>query len=223
AVDTLRRAADHAAAAADRSRLRERRDADHAVRVLDDLTCSITRAARRLVTAGRELLSVGLPHDTVPTTLHFSVDRPPAVLEPVRTGIDDTTEQVVRPVVATVSLDAGHVDEVRDAVLRAAEAIRRRQDQAGRRLLEARRLDAAAHAVQDAEAAADRAARDAEQRAVDAAETDAGVGAAAAGLQHRWREWITADRTTALLPELDRDRVVLMRRLSTQLDALIDA
>src|SRR5690606_7683646 len=47
AVDTLRRAADHAAAAADRSRLRERRDADHAVRVLDDLTCSITRAARR--------------------------------------------------------------------------------------------------------------------------------------------------------------------------------
>ena len=223
AVDTLRRAADHAAAAADRSRLRERRDADHAVRVLDDLTCSITRAARRLVTAGRDLLSVGLPHDTVPTTLHFSVDRPPAVLEPVRTGIDDTTEQVVRPVVATVSLDAGHVDEVRDAVLRAAEATRHRRDQAGRRLLEARRLDAAAHAVREAEAAADRAARDAEQRAVDAAETDAGVGAAAAGLQHRWREWITADRTTALLPELDRDRVVLMRRLSTQLDALIDA
>src|SRR5690606_2144884 len=73
------------------------------------------------------------------------------------------------------------------------------------------------------EAAADRAARDAEQRAVDAAETDAGVGAAAAGLQPRWREWITADRTTAPLPELDRERVVLMRRLSTQPDALLDA
>lgn len=222
-VDALRRAAEHAAAAADRSRLHERRDADHAARALDELSCSVTRAARRLATAGRDLLSVGLPHDTVPTTLHFSVDRPPAVLESVRTGIDDTTEQVVRPVVATVLLDAGHVDEVRDAVLRAAEATSRRRDQAGRRLLEARRLDAAAHAVREAEAAADRAARDAEQRAVDAAETDAGVGAAAAGLQHRWREWITADRTTALLPELERDRVVLMRGLSTRLDALIDS
>ncbi|SED31159.1 TIGR02680 family protein [Rhodococcus pyridinivorans] len=223
AVDALRRAAEHATAAADRSRMQERRHTDHAARLLDELTFSVTRAARRLATVGRDLLSVGLPHDTAPTTLHFSADRPPAVLEPVRTGIDDTTEQVVRPVVATVSLDAGHVDEVRDAILRAAEATRRRRDQAGRRLLEARRLDAAAHAVREAEAAADRAARDAEQRAVEAAETDAGVGAAAAGLQHRWREWITADRTTALLPELDRDRVILMRRLSTRLDALIDS
>ncbi|MBS9373013.1 TIGR02680 family protein [Rhodococcus sp. B50] len=222
AVDALHRAAEHAAAAAERSRLRERRDAGHAAGVLDELTCAVTRAARRLATAGRDLLSVGLSHDTVPTTLHFSVDPPPAVLEPVRTGVHDTPEQVVRPVVATVSLDPEQVGDARDAVLRSAEATRRRRDQADRRLVEARRLDAAAHAVREAEAAADRAARDAEHRAVEAAETDAGVGAAAAGLQHRWREWITADRTTALLPELDRDRVVLMRRLSTQLDALID-
>ncbi|SUE13338.1 Uncharacterised protein [Rhodococcus gordoniae] len=222
AVDALHRAAEHSAAAAERSRLRERRDADRAAGVLDELTCVVTRAVRRLATAGRDLPAVGLPHDTVPATLHFSVDHPPAVLEPVRTGVHDTPEQVVRPVVATVSLDPGQVGDARDAVLRAAEATRRRRDQADRRLLEARRLDAAAHAVREAEAAADRAAHDAEHRAVEAAETDAGVGAVAAGLQHRWREWITADRTTALLPELDRDRVVLMRRLSTQLDVLID-
>ena len=222
AVDALGRVAEQAVAAADRSRRQEHLDAEHAARLLDELTRAVTRAARRLATARRELVSVGLPHDTVPAALQFSVDRPTTALESVRIGLQDAPEQVARPVVASVSLDSGHVEHARESVLRAAEETHRRREQAGRRLLEARRLEAAAHAVREAEAAADRAARDAEHRAVDAAEKDAGVGAAAAGLLHRWREWITADRTVALLPELDRERVVLMRRLSTSLDALID-
>ncbi|MEU5843094.1 TIGR02680 family protein [Rhodococcus sp. NPDC047139] len=222
AVGALGRAAAQAAAAADRSRRQERLDADHAARSLDELTGAVSRAARRLAAAGRELVSVGLPHDTVPAALHFSVDCPQATLEAVQVGVQDTPEQIARPVVASVSLEPGQVDAARQSALEAAETTRRRRDQAGRRLLEARRLEAAAHAVREAEAAADRAARDAEHRAVEAAETDAGVAAAAADLQHQWREWITADRTTALLPELDHDRVILMRRLSTHLDALID-
>ncbi|WP_241387183.1 TIGR02680 family protein [Rhodococcus sp. CH91] len=222
ALDALGHAAEHAALAAERARRQERLDADHAARCVDDLTSAVTQAAWRLGAAGRELVAAGLPHDTVPAAVRVEIDCPTPVLEPVRFGLHNAPEQLARPVVARVSLDSENVEDARETALRAVEAARRRREQVGRRLLEARRLGATAHTVREAEEAAGHAARDAEHSAVEAAEADAEVGAAAAGLQHRWREWITADRTAALLPELDRDRVALMRRLSSHLDTLIE-
>ncbi|UYP20281.1 TIGR02680 family protein [Rhodococcus sp. Z13] len=221
-VGALARTADLTADAAEHARHQEHTEAEHAAVLLDELTAAVTRAAQRLGTARSALAPVGLPGDPVPGPLYLGIDRVAPALGSVRTGRETAPEPVVRPTVPLVHLVPDEIDPVREAVERAGAEVRRRREQADRRLVEARRLEAAEYAVREAQSIADRAGREAERLTAEVAEAETRVGAAASALLHRWREWIIADRTLALLPAVGRERVGLLHDLSERLDALLE-
>lgn len=224
AVDALGRAADLAVDAAEQARARERAEADDGAALLDELAAAVRVAAERAGAAKRELAAAGVPHADLPTELRLDIDRPAAGLEPVRIGRDVAPEPRARPAPVRARLfpeptaDWGATGSVEQS----AGAARRRHGQVRRRLAEAQRLADAAHAVHDAEIAAEHAAREAERVTATVDEADAAVRAAALALRHGWREWITSVRTTTLLPEVESNRLTLMRRLSHHLDAVTD-
>ena len=221
AVDALGLAADQAIAAATRARTHERLEADRAGELLDELSAAVDRTTERLALAKRELTAATVPHGALPADVRLDVDREVPALHPVRTDRDASPESAPRPTIARATLVPEQCEEARAAAEYAAAAARRRREQASRRLGEARRLDLWGRGVREAEAAAERAAREAERDSAQRFEAATRLDDAALSLRHGWREWLTSDSTSALLPDLDA--VGLMRRLSAYLESITDA
>ncbi|MEE2034037.1 hypothetical protein, partial [Rhodococcus chondri] len=219
-ADALGRVADQALAGASLARQHEHAEADRAEEHLADLVGAVTRAADHLVAAKLALTAASVPHGALPAELRLQIDRPQVRTEPLRADRDRTPEPTQRPVIARVRLQPDEGEDARVAAEHAAVSARRRRDQAGRRLAEARRLEIAERAVRDAEAGAEGAASDAERAAAERDRAAAAVDEAAVALKHRWREWITSDRTATLLPAVTRDGPAFMQRLDTVLDGL---
>ncbi|MFI6400411.1 TIGR02680 family protein [Rhodococcus coprophilus] len=220
AVDALGLAADQAISAASRARAHERLESDRAGELLDELSAAVGQATERLALAKRELTTATVPHGALPADIRLEIEREASGLHPIRTDRDATPESAPRPTVARVKLVPEHCEDARAAAEQAAAAARRRREQATRRLGEARRLDLSGRGVREAEATAERAAGEAERDAAARADAAARLDDAALSLRHGWREWLTSDSTSALLPDLDA--VTLMRRLSAHLESVTD-
>lgn len=220
AVDALGLAADQAISAASRARAHERLESERAGELLDELASAVGRATERLALAKRELTAATVPPGALPADVRLEIEREVSGLHPVRTDRDAPPESAPRPTVARVKLVPEHCEDARTAAEQAAAAARRRREQATRRLGEARRLDLSGRGVREAESAAERAAGEAERDAAERFEASGRLDDAALSLRHGWREWLTSESTSTLLPDIDA--VALMRRLSAYLDDLVD-
>jgi uncharacterized protein (TIGR02680 family) len=220
AVDALGRAADQALHHAAQARRHESLEADRADAHLGDLNASVTRASETLAAAKQRLTTASVPSDALPDRIRLDIERPQAHSEPVRARSEAVPEALTRPTVAHVRLLPDACDDARVAADHAAVAARRRQDQASRRLIEARRLELSERGVRHAESESERAAHDAEREALERDASARALDDAALELEHRWREWLTAERTTALLPHVTLHGASLMQRLVDAVQSL---
>lgn len=220
AVDALVRAADQALHHAAQAREHESLEADRADAHLADLHDTVTGASEMLVAARLRLATAAVAADALPERIRLDIARPQEHSEPVRTRSEAVPETITRPTVAQVRLLPEACDDARVAADHAATAARRRRDQASRRLVEARRLELAERGVHDAEAEAERAAHDAEREALERDAAARALDDAALDLGHRWRAWLTSERTTTLLPHITQHGAALMQRLMDAVEAL---
>ncbi|MFD6896013.1 TIGR02680 family protein [Rhodococcus sp. NPDC060086] len=212
-VDALGRAADQALHHAAQARRHESLEAERADTHLADLSGTVTQASETLAAAKLRLTTASVPSGALPDRVRLDIERPQTHSEPVRARSETVPEALTRPTVAQVRLVPDACDDARVAAEQAAAAARRRKEQASRRLVEARRLELSERGVRDAESESERAAHDAEREALERDAAARALDDAALELEHRWREWLTSERTTGLSPHIALHGAALMQRL----------
>ncbi len=194
-------ATDQAIASAERERVSHARAVLDAERFLRELTESAVETATALAAARESLRDAGLPAGNLPVEVQVTGQLPAPVTALVRNSRQGDPASVIRPAAARADVFPENLAAAARDAGAAAGGAAERSTLAGRRLAEARRLDAAHQHVLLAEAEAEQLRGAAEEDA-RAAEERAGLrDTAAVALAQAWRSWTVASRE--LVGEID--------------------
>jgi uncharacterized protein (TIGR02680 family) len=194
AEKALAAATDQAIASAERERASHARAVSDAERFLRELTESATETATALAAARESLMGAGLPAGNLPVEVQVAGQRPAPVTALIRNSREGDPAPVVRPVAARADVFPEDLAAAARDAGAAAGGAAERSTLAGRRLAEARRLQATHQQVLLAEAEAEQLRGAAEDDA-RAAEERAGLrDTAAVALVQAWRSWTVAAR-----------------------------
>jgi uncharacterized protein (TIGR02680 family) len=185
-------ATDQAIASADRERANHARAVSDAERLLRELTQTAAETATALAAARDSLRDAGLPAGNLPVEVRVDGQLPAPVTVLIRNSREGDPAPVIRPAAAHADVFPEDLATAAQGAEIAADGAAERSTLAGRRLAEARRLEAAHQQVLMAEAEAEQLRGTAEDDTRAAEERAGRRDTAAVALAQAWRSWTLA-------------------------------
>jgi uncharacterized protein (TIGR02680 family) len=201
AEKALAAATDQAIASAERERASHLRAVLDAERFLRELTESAAETGTALAAARESLRGAGLPAGNLPAEVQVAEQQPAPVTALIRNSREGDPAPLVRPVATRADIFPENLAAAERDAKTAAAGAAERSTLAGRRLAEARRLEAAHQQVLLAEAEAEQLRGAAEEDAREAEERAGLRDTAAVALAQAWRSWTVSSRE--MLGEID--------------------
>ena len=192
AEKALAAATDQAIASAERERTNHARAVSDADRFSTELTESAQETATALASARESLREAGLPAGNLPVEVRVVGEVPAPVTALIRNSRQGDPASVIRPAAARADVFPENLTGAERDAAAAARNAAERSTLAGRRLAEARRLDAAHQQVLLADAEAEQLRGAAEEDARAAEERAGERDTEAVALAQAWRSWTVA-------------------------------